>query len=157
MGSNASHGKFSDDLSTYDSPCSCAHFEISWTGSRGIADKEDTSVPNNHHAQGKNTLMNQPAIASGAESNEIFVTYPETEVNVEAKSLPNLMENSTSGLIGGINESSLVIDYITEAGFHISQAVECEANSQFEQAFLSYKTAISFLLNGLQGKTPPYI
>ena len=47
--------------------------------------------------------------------------------------------------------SSLVMDYITRAGYHISQAVEYEAQCQFECAFASYKAAISNLLSGIQG------
>lgn len=58
-----------------------------------------------------------------------------------------------SGLTTQIQDESgmsLLFGYITQAGFQISQAVEYEANSQFELAFSSYKAAISCLLNGVQ-------
>lgn len=43
-----------------------------------------------------------------------------------------------------------VMDYITQAGYHVSQAVQHETNSSFELAFASYKAAISCLLNGVE-------
>lgn len=49
-------------------------------------------------------------------------------------------------------QSSMVMDYITRAGYHIGQAVEYETNSQYEGAFASYKAAISSLLSGIQGE-----
>ncbi|XP_052123936.1 ribosomal protein S6 kinase delta-1 [Frankliniella occidentalis] len=45
--------------------------------------------------------------------------------------------------------TSLEVDYITQAGYHISQAVEHETNCKFEVAFASYKAAISCLLGGV--------
>ncbi|KAJ1528700.1 hypothetical protein ONE63_007093 [Megalurothrips usitatus] len=45
---------------------------------------------------------------------------------------------------------SLIMDYITQAGYHIGQAVEHETNSNYELAFSSYKAAISCLLSGVQ-------
>ncbi|KAK3922963.1 Ribosomal protein S6 kinase delta-1 [Frankliniella fusca] len=45
--------------------------------------------------------------------------------------------------------TSLEVDYITQAGYHISQAVENETNSNFEVAFACYKAAISCLLSGV--------
>lgn len=50
------------------------------------------------------------------------------------------------------NGELFVMDYITQAGYHISQAVQHETNSSFELAFASYKAAISCLLNGAKGE-----
>ncbi|XP_034239250.1 ribosomal protein S6 kinase delta-1 isoform X2 [Thrips palmi] len=90
-----------------------------------------------------------PHLESGQGECSESQSCPETSLSCKLTS----QEPKDAEIEARQNETSselLMMDYITHAGYHISQAVQHESNSNFELAFSSYKAAISCLLNGVE-------